>query len=127
MIFNDNKAIYLQIADKIKDEIMSRKYVAEQRVPSVREYAAEVEVNANTVMRAFELLDREGIIYNRRGIGFFVSSFAIEKIMNKRKEIFFKEEFPYFLTRLKSFGISPEELAENYQSYLNNLRNENHN
>lgn len=56
MNFKENKAIYLQIADRICDEILLEKYKEEERVPSVREYAAIVEVNFNTVMRTFDYL-----------------------------------------------------------------------
>ncbi len=69
---NNRRAIYLQIADKIMDDIMAGLHPVEERIPSVREYAAMVEVNANTVMRAYDYLTREEIIFNRRGIGFFV-------------------------------------------------------
>lgn len=66
---NNRRAIYLQIADKIMDDIMAGLHPVEERIPSVREYAAMVEVNANTVMRAYDYLTREEIIFNRRGIG----------------------------------------------------------
>lgn len=124
MNFNDNKAIYLQIADKLKDEIMAQKYKEEQRIPSVREYAAMVEVNANTVMRSYELLEREGIIFNRRGIGFFVSKNATKLILKYRKEMFYSEELAYFFSRLSSFGITPEELSEKFSNYLKHNGNE---
>lgn len=56
MNFKESKAIYLQIADRICDEILLGQYPEEERIPSVREYAAIVEVNANTVMRSFDYL-----------------------------------------------------------------------
>ena len=81
MIFEENnKAIYLQIADRICDDIMQGKYDSDNRIPSVREYAASVEVNANTVMRSYERLTSRNLIFNKRGIGFFVSPDAKEKI-----------------------------------------------
>ncbi len=80
MIFEENnKAIYLQIADRICDDIMQGKYDSDNRIPSVREYAASVEVNANTVMRSYERLTSRNLIFNKRGIGFFVSPDAKEK------------------------------------------------
>lgn len=67
MIFKENnKAIYLQIADKICDDILTGHFLAGARIPSVREYAASLEVNANTVMRSYEYLERLGVIFNRR-------------------------------------------------------------
>ena len=65
----NNKAIYLQIADSICDRVLDGTFPPESRIPSVREYAAQVEVNANTVMRAYDHLASLGIIYNKRGIG----------------------------------------------------------
>ena len=92
MNFKESKAIYLQIADRICDEILLGQYPEEERVPSVREYAAIVEVNANTVMRSFDYLQVQNIIYNKRGIGYFVALGAKELIRSLRKEIFLKEE-----------------------------------
>ena len=56
MIFKEGKPIYWQIADRIGDDILSGKYQEEERIPSVREFAAQMEVNANTTMRAYEFL-----------------------------------------------------------------------
>ena len=76
MNFKESKAIYLQIADRICDEILLGQLGEEERIPSVREYAAIVEVNANTVMRSFDYLQSQNIIYNKRGIGYFVATGA---------------------------------------------------
>lgn len=81
MDFRDTKAIYLQIADRICDEVLVGKFAEDSRIPSVREYAAVVEVNANTVMRSFDQLQSQGIIYNKRGIGYFVAAGARERIL----------------------------------------------
>ena len=67
MKFKESKSIYLQIADRIMDEILRMVYPEEGRVPSVREYAAMVEVNANTVVRSYDYLQGQEIIYNKRG------------------------------------------------------------
>ena len=76
MNFKESRAIYLQIADRICDDILLGQYEEEWRIPSVREYASIVEVNANTVMRSYEYLQSQEVIYNKRGIGFFVASGA---------------------------------------------------
>lgn len=73
MNFKESRAIYLQIADRICDDILLGQYEEEGRIPSVREYASIVEVNANTVMRSYEYLQSQEVIYNKRGIGFFGS------------------------------------------------------
>lgn len=118
MVFNENKPIYLQITDKIMDAIVAGVYPTEERLPSVREYAANVEVNANTVMRSYDWLQQQRIIYNKRGIGFFVSEDAVKRILDMRRNIFFRDEAEYFFRRIASFGITPEELALLYKKYL---------
>ena len=81
MKFKESKSIYLQIADRINDEILQGQYAEEGRIPSVREYAATVEVNANTVVRTYDYLQGQEIIYNKRGIGYFVSAGAKDRII----------------------------------------------
>ena len=118
MNFKDNKAIYLQIADRIGDQILSGTLVAEGKVPSVRELAAEIEVNANTVARTYEYLQQSGVIYTKRGLGYFVSNDAKEKIVAMRREQLMHGEMDYFLGQLKAVGVTPAELQEIYQEYL---------
>ncbi len=117
----NNKAIYQQIADKLCDDVMLGNYTAGDRIPSVREYAARLEVNANTVMRSYEYLERTGIIFNRRGIGFFIAETALEKITAMRKESFLNDEINYFLNRLMMLNISPDELKTIYADYLKQI------
>lgn len=116
----DNKPIYIQIADSIMDEIIDGKYSDNSRIPSVREIAAKAQINVNTAMRTFEMLDREGIIYNKRGIGYFVAEGAADKIINQRATQFKSKEMEYFFSRIKQLGISPTELNQLYLNYLKN-------
>ncbi len=118
MNFKDNKAIFLQIADRICDDILLGNFIEESRIPSVREYAALVEVNANTVMRSFDYLQSKDVIYNKRGIGYFVSPGARSRIQFLRKALFLNEEADYFFKQLYTLAISKEELLKMYQEYL---------
>lgn len=79
MTFGNDKAIYLQMADRLCDEIIAGRYAENDRIPSVREYAALLEVNTNTAVKAYEQLSREEIIYNKRGLGYFVCPGSREK------------------------------------------------
>lgn len=117
MNFKENKAIYLQIADRICDEVLLGQYQEEERVPSVREYAALVEVNANTAMRSYDYLQSQGVIYNKRGIGYFVSVGARELILSLRKDYFLKEEVDYFFKQMYILGISAEEMSAMYLEF----------
>lgn len=121
MNFKDSKAIYLQIAERICDEILLGQYQEDERIPSVREYAAMVEVNVNTVMRSFEQLQTQQVIYNKRGLGYFVSPEARKKIISLRKEIFLRDEIEYFFKQLCSLDISVEKLSDMYQNYINKV------
>jgi len=120
MNFKESKAIYLQIADRICDEILLEHYKEEERIPSVREYAALVEVNANTAMRTFEYLQSMDIIFNKRGIGYFVSPGATKLILSLRRETFLKEEIGYFFKQLYTLNISIGEIEKMYKEYIKN-------
>ena len=99
MIFRDNQSIYLQIAERICDEILENKFPPGERIPSIREYAALVEVNANTVVRLYEWLQQQEIIFNKRGIGYYVSPEGKHHIKAIRRERFFNDELPLFFNR----------------------------
>ncbi len=114
----NNKAIYLQIADKLCDDVLTGATLPGARIPSVREYAATLEVNANTVMRSYEYLERLGVIFNRRGIGFFIADTAREVITAMRRETFIEGEVPYFFHQLSLLGVSPDELKTMFETYL---------
>lgn len=120
MNFNDNKAIYLQLAERLMDSIIAGKYTPGSRIPSVREYAAEVEVNPNTVVRSYEYLEQKDIVYNKRGLGFFVADNAPEVIMTMRRAVFYADELPYFFERIESFGWTAAELAAEYDQFCKN-------
>ena len=120
MKFKESKSIYLQIADRICDEILQGQYKEEERIPSVREYAATVEVNANTVVRSFDYLQTQEIIYNKRGLGYFVSAGGRGRILELRKEVFLRDELPEFFRQLKTLDISFKDVETMYQNYLKN-------
>lgn len=120
MNFNDNKPIYLQIADSLMDSIVRGDLPDESRLPSVRDYAIDAGVNPNTVMRTFVWLQQQELIYMKRGIGYFVAPNACARILQMRKEYFFDHEANYFFDRLSSFGISPEQLMNAYTDFLAN-------
>ena len=117
MNFKENKAIYLQIAERICDMILLGEYKEEERIPSVREYAAIVEVNFNTVMRSFEHLQTSGIIFNKRGIGYFVAAEARKKIHTMRKEHFLRNELNDFFRQLYMLEIPVGEIIGMYNQY----------
>ena len=110
MEFNSNKSIYLQIFDRICEQVLSGELKEEDRVLSVRDYAAEMGVNPNTVLRAFDHLQSSEIIYNRRGVGYFTMADAVQKIVAIQRREFLEEEWPMVLQKMKMLNISPDEL-----------------
>ncbi|MBD5239883.1 MAG: GntR family transcriptional regulator [Bacteroidales bacterium] len=115
----DNRPIYLQIADRICNDIVAGTLTAEGRVPSVRELAAESQVNVNTVVRTYEHLERDGVIFNRRGLGYFVAADAVERIKEGRRKLFFEGgEMDFIFARFKAIGLTPETVSELYSKYL---------
>ena len=120
MEFKKNQTIYLQIADFICENILTHKWPQEEKISSVRELAAKIEVNPNTVMRTFSHLQEMGIIFNKRGIGYFVAKGAPQKIMNMQKQEFIKQELPEVFKKMQLLEIDFEELEKIYKSIISN-------
>lgn len=110
MEFNSNKSIYLQICDNICERILSGDLKPDVRIPSVREYGADIGVNPNTVMRSYEKLTGEGIIYNRRGIGYFIAPDAKDVVLSTLRKEFIENEVPQIVKRMNLLGIRPEDV-----------------
>ena len=115
MNFNENKAIYLQIAEWVFEQILNRKWKEGDRILSVRELGMLLEVNPNTILRSYDFLQKLEIIVNRRGVGFFVAPDATDKIVSYRRKQFVEEEVPAFFKTMKLVRMSWEELAGLYK------------
>lgn len=116
MTFNDNKAIYLQMADRLCDDILAGQYKADERIPSVREYAVSLEVNTNTAVKAYDELARNGIIYNRRGLGYFVAQDANERIRRQRRNEFFDALLPEVFRLMRMLDIDIDEVDSRWRA-----------
>ena len=110
MTFNNEKPIYLQIVDLICTRILSGEYKPNERIPALREFSAQLEVNINTVIRSLEYLQLNEIIYNKRGLGFFVSDHALDSIKAVRRKTFLEETIPGVIKEMQVLGISWEEV-----------------
>ena len=117
MQFRESQSIYLQIADYVCEKILLKEWVEGERIPSVRELAVQLEVNPNTVMRTYEFLQQQEIIFNQRGIGFFAAASAIRQATEYRKQVFIEKELPQVFRSLYLLGMSPEELTPGYEQY----------
>ena len=110
MEFDNNRPIYLQIADGICEQILQGRFKPGERIPSVREWAANIGVNPNTVARSYETLSDRKVIYNTRGIGFSVADDAMEAILAEERRKFTEEELPAILKRAELLGLNLKEL-----------------
>ena len=116
---NTGQAIYLQIVDYICEKILLDEYQAEDKLPSVRELAMQLEVNPNTVMRAYEILKLQHIIHDRRGIGYFISEAAKNSALEYRKLEFTTTELPAFFRVMFMLGMELQDLNPAFESFKN--------
>ena len=118
MDFKDKQAIYLQIADYVSEQILVSRWAVGERIPSVRELAAELEVNPNTVMRTYEFLSQQNVITNKRGIGYFPADDALDTIRAFRREQFLQNDLPQFFKNLTLLGIDLRDIETRYDQYI---------
>ena len=115
MQFTESQAIYLQIAKIIEEKILRKEWVAETRIPSVRDLAVAMEVNPNTVVRTYEILQQKEMIYNKRGIGYFVSEKAYSNIQKEWKKNFKEQDLPVFFKTISLLDFSIDEILFLYE------------
>ena len=125
MEFRKQQPIYRQIGDYICENIVNRKWTAGEKIPSVRDMAVSVEVNPNTVMRTYTDLQEKDIIYNQRGIGFFVSPKAVENILHQKKIAFLENDLPRMFKTMRLLDMDMDDLHSLYQTYCRKDDHEN--
>jgi len=108
--FNNTQAVYLQISERLRKDIVNGKYPPDSQIPSVRQLAFEASVNPNTMQKALSTLESEGIIYSKGTIGRFVTSdkAIIEKAKEQLRASFVKR----ILSEAKSIDINTDQLIE---------------
>jgi len=114
MDFLDNQPIYKQISDYFCENILTREWKENEKIPSVREIAVLVEVNPNTAIRAYTFLQDQGIIYNKRGIGYFVADDGYTKALEMRKNEFIRKDVPVFFKTMNLLNMKCTDLEQIY-------------
>lgn len=120
MEFKETQAIYLQIGDYVCEQILLGRWNEGDRILSVRELGVDLQVNPNTVMRTFDFLQSNEIIFNKRGVGYFVADRAKEKIISYRRNQFLEHELPVFFKNMTLLGMNFDELKIRFEEYLKN-------
>jgi len=120
MEFRKQQAIYMQIADSILENILSGEWRPGDKIQSVRALAASIQVNPNTAMRAYTYLQEQNIIYNKRGIGFFIEENAVDRTQKLKRTEFVEQFLPQVFTTMELLGISLEDFKKLYDTQRTN-------
>ncbi len=118
MEFQEQQGIYQQIANHLCEDILRGIWPVNSRVPSVRELGAQLSVNPNTIMRSYSQLEETGILYNRRGIGFFVHGQARRRIIERKRSEFLARELPRFFRQMVLLNVSLDEVKSKFEVFL---------
>lgn len=118
MDFQSKKAIYLQIADFVCEQILLGKWQEKTKIPSIRELAINLEVNPNTVMRTYAFLEEKNIIETQRGIGYFVTEQACKHALALKREEFLTEDLPRIFKSMDLLNIGLDDFKQLYQEKI---------
>ncbi len=118
MEFRNQQAIYLQIAEYVCEQILLKQWPSNAKVLSIRDLAVMMEVNPNTVQRAYDFLQQREIIVNKRGVGYFVEEGAIDKVIALRREQFIEHELPVFFRNVYLLKMPLDEIQSRYNQFI---------
>jgi len=108
--FEDERPIFMQIAEGIEDAILTGAFAEEEQIPSITELSVNYKINPATALKGISILVDEGIIFKKRGIGMFVAQGAVLKLRDKRKELFYEHFIKRLIEEAKKLGITIEEI-----------------
>jgi DNA-binding transcriptional regulator YhcF (GntR family) len=127
MEFREKQAIYLQIAEYVCEQILRKQWQLGSKIMSIRDLAVIMEVNPNTIQRAYDFLQQRDIITNKRGIGYFIEEDAIDRVISFKKEQFIENELPVFFRSIYLLKMPLNDLKARYQGFIDqNFKENNH-
>ena len=109
-LIDENRPIFLQIAERIEEDILAGRLTEEEQVPSTNQFAVLYQINPATAAKGVNLLVDQGILYKKRGVGMFVATGSRERLMEKRRELFFEQYVVAMLREAKRLGIEEEQV-----------------
>jgi len=112
LMMDDSRPIFVQIAERIEDDIIEGRLPEETQVPSTNQFASFFQINPATAAKGVNLLVDENILYKKRGIGMFVATGARAKLMEKRKEHFYEQYVVAMIREAEKLGITKEQLTD---------------
>ena len=114
-LINENRPIFVQIAERIENDIIAGELAEETQVPSTNQFASFYQINPATAAKGVNLLVDQGILYKKRGLGMYVAPGARAKLLEKRREQFFEQYVVPMLQEADKLGITMEQVTEMIQ------------
>lgn len=114
-LMDDTRPIFMQIAERIENDIIEETLLEESQVPSTNQFAVFYQINPATAAKGVNLLVDQGILYKKRGIGMFVASGARTVLMEKRKEQFYEQYVVTMIREAEKLGITLDQLTKMIQ------------
>jgi GntR family transcriptional regulator len=114
--WNDNTPIYRQLKERVVGMMLDGALRAGDALPSVRQIAAEYQLNPITVSKAYQELVDDNLVEKRRGIGMYVTEGASEKLLASERTRFVREEWPAMMARIRRLGLNVEDLLRAAQT-----------
>ena len=114
-LIDENRPIFVQIAERIENDIIAGELPEESQVPSTNQFASFYQINPATAAKGVNLLVDQGILYKKRGLGMYVASGARARLLEKRREQFFEHYVVTMLQEAEKLGITTEQLTEMIQ------------
>ncbi len=118
MEFRENQAIYIQIAEYVCEQILLKKWNLGEKIVSIRELAISMQVTPNTVQRAYDFLQQREIITNKRGIGYFTDTDALNRILAFRRELFIANDLPVFFRNMYLLKMDFKEVKNLFDEFI---------
>jgi GntR family transcriptional regulator len=109
-MWNENRPIYLQLKERVVGMMLDGLLKPGDALPSVRQVAADYQLNPITVSRAYQELVDETLVEKRRGLGMYVTDGAVDKLLSTERERFIREEWPAMVERIRRLGLDIEQL-----------------
>ncbi|MCC3376098.1 GntR family transcriptional regulator [Cohnella sp. REN36] len=111
-LIDDSRPIFMQIAERIENDIIEGRLAEESQVPSTNQFAAFYQINPATAAKGVNQLVDQGILYKKRGIGMFVAEGSRARLLENRKEQFYEQYVVTMIREAEKLGITAEQLTD---------------
>jgi DNA-binding transcriptional regulator YhcF (GntR family) len=108
--FDDERPIFIQLAEQLEDAILSGAFPEETQIPSTTEISVGFKINPATALKGINMLVDSGVVYKKRGVGMFVAAGAVKKLFEKRKQEFSDKYISTLITEAKRLNLTKEDI-----------------